>query len=246
MPSGNITLSEKSPKEGDKVTISVNIRNMGSGPSAKTTVIFYVDNRSLGEVPVPVTQKNNQVLVSIIWKAKAGLHTIRVRVNPNETLVEMNYDNNVLQTTFDVQAKGTSFSPALILVVFIIIAVVVAGVAYAMRPKGSGQKPKKRRPAPVEEEETEEEEPEEEETEEEEPEEELPDIDEEEYQGTQDEEEVHEAEVVEQRPVKPKKVITKPKKNVARPMTFAENYKAEEHEDVDLDKDDMGGVIRFR
>ena len=240
LPVGNITFSKKSPTDGDKLTISVTVRNMGTGPSTATTAVFYVDNRSIGQATVGVTQKNAQTLVSMNWTAKAGVHTVRVRVNPNETLVEMNYDNNVLQNTIDVKAKSTALSPTLMFLIFIIVLVVVAGAVYYMWTKPSkGQKPKKRRPAPVEDEE--------EETEEEPPEDELPDIDEEEYQGPQ-EEEVHEVEEVEARPVKakPKKVVQKPKKNVARPMTFAENYKDEEHEDVDIDKDDMGGVIRFR
>jgi hypothetical protein len=236
MPVGNITFSKKGPVDGDKVIISVTVRNMGTGPSAETTAIFYIDNRSIGTATVAVTQKNAQTIVSINWTAKAGLHTVRVRVNPNETLVEMNYNNNVLQNSIDVKAKSTALNPQLMFVIFIIGLAAAAGVVYYLWTRPSGkQKPKKRRPAPVEEEE--------------EPDEELPDIDEEEYEGEPEEEEVHEAEVVETRPVKakPKKIVPKSqKKNVARPMTFAENYKDEEHEDIDIDKEEMGGLVRFR
>ncbi len=245
MPVGNITFSKKGPVDGDKILISVTVRNMGTGPSTVTTAIFYIDNRSIGTVTVAVTQKNTQTTVSINWTAKAGLHTVRVRVNPNETLVEMNYDNNVLQNSIDVKAKSTALSPTLMFLIFIIVFAAGGGVVYYLwtRPKVE-QKPKKRRPAPVEEE------PDEElpDSDEEEPDEELPDIDEEEYEGEPEEEEVHEAEIVETRPVKakPKKIVSKPKKNVARPMTFAENYKDEEHEDVDIDKENMGGMVRFR
>jgi hypothetical protein len=242
LPVGNITFSKKSPTEGDKVTITVTVRNMGTGPSTETTARFYIDNRSIGEAAVAVTQMNAQTTVSITWKAKAGVHTVRIRVNPNETLVEMNYNNNILQNTIDVKSKSISLSTQQMFAIFIIGLVSAAAVVYYLWTRPSKkQKPKKRRPAPVEEEETEEEE-----TEEEEPEDELPDIDEEEYQAP--EEEVHEAEVVETRPVKakPKKMVHKPKKNVARPMTFAENYQEEDHEDIDIDGEKMGPAVRFR
>jgi flagellar biosynthesis/type III secretory pathway M-ring protein FliF/YscJ len=149
----------------------------------------------------------------------------------------MNYGNNVIQTTVDVASPAPAFTLTSVMLLLLLVAVALIVMIYFVRPDLLGiHKPKKRKPKPAEEEEEEESSEEEAPEEEEEPE----------------EEEVHEAEVVEEEEEAPAKIKTirktkKPKKKVARPMTFADKYKPEEDDrDTDIDDEDMGSVIRIR
>jgi uncharacterized repeat protein (TIGR01451 family) len=235
MIASNVTFSKK-PVDGSAVEIIVVVKNIGTAAAKGTTATFLVDGKSIGTSPIDYLEKKAVTNVSIIWKPKAGTHTVKVEINPDHTLVEMNYGNNVIQTTVDVASPAPAFTLASVMLLLLLVAVALIVMIYFVRPDLLGiHKPKKRRPRPAEEEE------------EESSEEEAPEEEEE-----PEEEEVHEAEVLDEEEEEPARIKTvhktkKPKKKVARPMTFAEKYKPEEDDrDTDIDDEDLGSVIRIR
>jgi len=245
-PIGNVTFASK-PVEGKTVTVSVQVKNIGTAVASGAIVVFTVDGKKLGQVPMDDLAANAATKVSIDWKPKAGVHTVMAKVNPNQTVAEMNFDNNNIQTTVDVKSSGPSISTGTAAFLAVIIALICAVAAYVLWHRRAGAtKLKKRRPRPPEDEEEEEEDdgwPSEDE-------EEGPPEDEE---YPEEDEEIHEAEVVEEEPPlkkrPPKKVVRQapPKKKPARPMTYAEKYKPEEDDrEVDIDESDFGGMIRIR
>ena len=243
-PVGNVTFASK-PVEGKTVAVSVQVKNIGTAAATGAVVVFMVDGKKLGQVSMDDLAANTAAKVSIDWKPKAGVHTVMAKINPNQTVAEMNYDNNNIQTTVDVKSSGPSVSLVAGAFLAVLIAAICGIAAYVLWTKRAGAgKLKKRRPRPSEDEEEEEEDdgwPSEDE-------EEGPPEDEE---YPEEDEEVHEAEVVEEEEERPvRKAPMKkapPKKKVARPMTYAEKYKPDEDDrKVEIDEEDFGGMIRIR
>jgi chitodextrinase len=72
----SVTVSDKKPKEGDKVTITARITNIGTTDSV-VVVTFAVDGKLVHTMTmiIPVGATN---MTSYVWKSKEGKHTITV------------------------------------------------------------------------------------------------------------------------------------------------------------------------
>ncbi len=99
--SSNITFSPTSPTEGDSVTITALVQNIGDANASDFTVSFFDGASLIGNdtISVNVTSPSN---ASITWTAVAGDHSIRVVADSEDVIVESDEENNEAARTITV------------------------------------------------------------------------------------------------------------------------------------------------
>ena len=133
------------------ISFLVNIGNIGDGSAQNIDVGFYVDNVLIGSVLNISLKSNNNETVSMIWKAKEGIHTVKVIVDTRDANLELKEDNNEAQRTFEItlapEEEETIFGIQELYVYIIaglIVAVIVLGlldiITWNRTPKKSRTK----------------------------------------------------------------------------------------------------------
>jgi len=95
----NIQWKPQNPLEGDFVTFSITIANIGSADSLALNPIditLYIDgkNFAVNNVPPMSAGKSETVVLSSEWQAVSKCHEIKVIVNGNDKVKEPDKDNN--------------------------------------------------------------------------------------------------------------------------------------------------------
>ena len=97
----NVVLSNYKPTAGETITIWANITNIGMEDASGVPVRFYNDStvfcRSGG-----VFQVNKVARFMAYWVVACGVSKIRVVVDPDRTVPELNRSNNALEIVLDV------------------------------------------------------------------------------------------------------------------------------------------------
>jgi hypothetical protein len=102
----DISLSQTTFQEGDVITISVNISNIGNLNASNINVRFSVNDVQLGAVEQVVKlDKNKYIIVSKTWTAMAGNQTIKVELIPSDSSLELNNSDNAAETKIFVSEK---------------------------------------------------------------------------------------------------------------------------------------------
>ena len=96
----DIAFSDENPVLGDTVTISATVHNTGGADATDVAVRFYDGNPDDGGMQIG----NDQIIVtipiggtgaaSVDWTSTAGVHEIFVVLDPDETIVEWDEENN--------------------------------------------------------------------------------------------------------------------------------------------------------
>jgi hypothetical protein len=105
-PGQNVT----QPMAGDQFDIAASVKNIGNAPAFGYYVDVYYDGYFGRSGPDNITSGGVQVWYVGPITAEAGSHTTTWVVNPNNTITELNYDNNVKAYTFSVPC--CSLAPA--------------------------------------------------------------------------------------------------------------------------------------
>ena len=93
--SPDICFSDSNPSEGQAVTISARVHNVGERNLENILVRFLDGNVSIGEEQISFISHHSQVTASIDWTAEGeGFHLIKVVVDPDNTVDETDEDNN--------------------------------------------------------------------------------------------------------------------------------------------------------
>jgi subtilase family serine protease len=99
-------------KSGDAVTFTANVANLGQASAGPVVVCFLVDGAQLGaERSVAQLAGGASVAVaSDVWSASHadGQHTVKVLVDPANTVSESNEANNAATLTFRVKGGRIS------------------------------------------------------------------------------------------------------------------------------------------
>jgi uncharacterized repeat protein (TIGR01451 family) len=100
-PSGQLT-------EGDSVTFSAAIGNLGPGDATNTVVRFLVDGARFGadQTIASLAASAGTTVSSDVWTATAGTHTIEAVVDPDNAIVEIDETNNSVSNSVDVQRRA--------------------------------------------------------------------------------------------------------------------------------------------
>jgi hypothetical protein len=100
-PTGQLT-------EGDPVTFSATVGNLGPGDATNTVVRFLVDGARFGadRTIASLTAGAGTTVSSDVWTATAGTHTIEAVVDPDNAIVEIDETNNSVSNSFAAQTRA--------------------------------------------------------------------------------------------------------------------------------------------
>lgn len=106
----NITLSTSKLESGSPVSISAKVANVGTAEARGVEVEFLRETFS-GEIQIGDTrtislQPGENDTVRVGWLALEGTHTIRVRVDPEDRIVELDEDNDEAEKQIEVKPPG--------------------------------------------------------------------------------------------------------------------------------------------
>jgi hypothetical protein len=137
---------------GDIVTISGEISNIGDIEAQEVIVTFYVDGSEIRSQTINVLEKGSTRLVPFTWQGESGKHKLTIKVDPEDAIVEKNEKNNENSTTVNSQADGglaeifsnrefCSVLPIIIVVIILAIIIIIIkkrGSFFGLKPGGEG------------------------------------------------------------------------------------------------------------
>jgi hypothetical protein len=102
----DITFSNPAPTDGEVITISAEVHNVGI-PEPAVTVNFYLDSVTddtlIGSATINVPE-NSSAIAEVQWSAVVGTHTIIALVDPANVILEHNEYNNEARKNITVSA----------------------------------------------------------------------------------------------------------------------------------------------
>ncbi len=101
---GGIILSPEVPADAENVTISVNVFNYGANQTANFTVQMLIDSINYSNKTISIPGDSNNTAY-FNWISIYGNHTIIAKVDPSNSIIELNESNNVLNKTITVEDR---------------------------------------------------------------------------------------------------------------------------------------------
>jgi subtilase family serine protease len=101
----NLTISPTTIKDGVTATFKAKVENIGTAKAGNVTTRFFVSDTQIGEKVTTSINKNQSATVSVTYAIPAsmvGNQTLRVVVDPNNTIAEGNETNNEATKDFTV------------------------------------------------------------------------------------------------------------------------------------------------
>jgi len=112
LSSSSISFSQAKPVENDNITITTNIYNVGNLDATNVLVRFYDNNNPIGEKVISSISANGRKTTFIFWKVStAGTHYIKVQVDPENTIIELNENNNIATKSIYVYPAWPDITP---------------------------------------------------------------------------------------------------------------------------------------
>src|SRR5438309_2622694 len=105
-----LTASNNQARQGDKVTFTAVIKNVGQQSAGASLTQFKDGNTVLGSVSTAAIPANGSVTVTFNWytaSAKKGTHTITATADSGNVVAESNEGNNTKQITVTIQGNKT-------------------------------------------------------------------------------------------------------------------------------------------
>ena len=138
---GDISITPKSPRQGDGVSITFRVLNRGAQGAAAYTVRLYVDGNETAERSFRALDAGANSTGKLVWQAARGNHTLRLAVDPSNEISERNETNNEASVDVEVGApgplvvSGADWLLPLALVVVVALAVVALLAVRARRSR---------------------------------------------------------------------------------------------------------------
>lgn len=92
----SLSVDPSAPKEGDEVTFTADVDNVGPNASDPVPVAFRIDGQAVNSTTLDGLAAGEGGSVTATWVAEPGNHTVEVAVDPQGALSEVSEDNNVL------------------------------------------------------------------------------------------------------------------------------------------------------
>jgi len=106
-----LTASNNQARQGDKVTFTAVIKNVGQQSAGASKTEFLLDGATvLGLIDTPALGPGASATVSVNWytaSAKKGQHTIKATADKNNVVAESNESNNTATVTVSIQGNKT-------------------------------------------------------------------------------------------------------------------------------------------
>ena len=107
----NLTNNNNQAKQGDKVTLTATITNIGNGNAAKSRTEFLLDGKTvLGTVDTPALSPGAYAAAQINWytaNVPKGDHTVKATADRTNLVAESNETNNTRTITVTIQGNQT-------------------------------------------------------------------------------------------------------------------------------------------
>ena len=138
---GSISLSPTKPTEGDTVTITAKIKNVGQINVTNVNVNFYYDengkSRLIGTDKVPSIPVSSSEIIYFDWITNniVGEYIVTVVVDPEKEIKESDEENNELIKVITITSAPTSSGPSIITAVIGAIALIIAAIITAYYTK---------------------------------------------------------------------------------------------------------------
>jgi uncharacterized membrane protein/outer membrane protein assembly factor BamB len=132
---------------GDIVTISAEVSNEGDIEAREVLVTFYVDGKEVKTQTITLLPKGSSRLIPFTWEAMSDEHTLTIKVDPENAIVEKYENNNEKSTKVDVGkdllGDLTSNRVVCSVIPIIIVAIILAIIVILIKKRGSifGWKP---------------------------------------------------------------------------------------------------------
>jgi subtilase family serine protease len=82
------------PQNGEIVTISVNIKNVGDIEATNVIIVMKIDGKEAKRAVVKRVLVDKDQLITFSWKAESGKHKITIEIDPDGTVIETNDQNS--------------------------------------------------------------------------------------------------------------------------------------------------------
>jgi len=89
--------------QGSTATFSALVTNAAPDGAAGVKVRFLVDGMPIGEQTIAQLAAGSSATVSAQWSATPGMHTVEVRLDPDDAIAELNEANNAAAQAFEVR-----------------------------------------------------------------------------------------------------------------------------------------------
>jgi uncharacterized membrane protein len=149
-PDLDLTSDIRHPKNidnGEIVTISVEVSNIGDIEAREVLVTFYVDGKEVKTQTINLLPDGSSRLIPFTWQAMGGNHDLKIKVDPENAIVEEDESNNEKSEKVNVESGGFGeiFNNRSVcsVIPIIIVAIILAIIVIIIRKRGSlfGWKP---------------------------------------------------------------------------------------------------------
>ena len=114
----DITSDPPDPGEGDIITLTANVRNIGGGNASNVEVEFFDGsptlNKRIGTTQViPSAPARYNATASVMWNLSgiSGLHDVYVQIDSSDTITELDEGNNLAFRGFNITSWTRMWSP---------------------------------------------------------------------------------------------------------------------------------------
>ncbi len=134
---------------GEIITVSAEIRNIGDISARDLIITFYVDGKEVKSKTISKLEISRLRLITFTWQAVAGDHELKISVDPEDDIVEIREDNNAKTSNVNVQEAdifGVLLNREICSVIAVIFAIIIfSTIILIIRKKGNifGLKPRK-------------------------------------------------------------------------------------------------------
>jgi len=138
----SITMDKDDPEEGDTVTLTVIVANIGNAVARDVVVQFFQNDELFGEESISTISSSKTSQVTKSWKPNEGNYILKVIVDPANDISEVDETNNEETTTQRVTEAPSSFNTGIVVIILVIVLVAVGVVIV----KPGDREKEKRRP----------------------------------------------------------------------------------------------------
>jgi hypothetical protein len=139
--SSDLSVTPSKATEGQTITVSIRIYNIGQSDSAQFKVRFLIDGKAQPDQTVLLLGKGATVERHMTWKAQKGSHELKVIIDSDSQINESDESNNEANLSLSVTAAesgGTQIGLGwmLLVIIIIIVAAATGAVLLLRRKKG--------------------------------------------------------------------------------------------------------------
>ncbi|MDG1544379.1 MAG: carboxypeptidase regulatory-like domain-containing protein [archaeon] len=127
----DFTWSPGAPTVGDEVTLTATITNLVNHSGVHSVpVVFYADDIAINLTTAEFDGSGDEVTVTAVWTATAGMHYLKVAIDPESVISETDIENNKANAAFSIEAKEEDNDNSLLRMAALVVVGLVAGLVY--------------------------------------------------------------------------------------------------------------------